>query len=375
MPQNVLGILGAGQLALFTANACEKQGLAFRIFASDPSEPAAIAYPANCSFGKIGDVDALKDSFAHCTHIALESEFWSPKQLETALSGKQICPSLVGYELVYGKIKQRQLMQRLDIAQPKFFIVHNEAELKKAFEKLNQNVVLKRSTGGYDGTGNRYANTYEAALDAAMGFGLQTEAVLVEEALTLTRELALTFFASDDQITYFPPVETLQDNHVCTTAVSPANLVVAERERLENVAKLLVASGMRGLFTLEFFREERGAWYYNEIAPRPHNSQHLSMDNCEFSQYDAIVNWVLDKPMPKRVNIIGDAAMVNILGKNDSADYQLSLPNHASDVEVRTYMYGKKISRLGRKLGHLTLLGPRERILSEAKNISKGYEL
>lgn len=375
MPQDVLGIVGAGQLALYTAMAAQKNGLNFHIYAANKDEPAALAFPTQCSFGDLGDVQALQKSLGHCTHIALENEFWSPLQLHQALGGKKFCPDLEGYAMVYGKINQRTLMNRLEVPQPLFRIVNSESELRRAFENLGKSVIIKKDVGGYDGTGNRYANNLEDALVAAKAFGLNDRAVLIEQALTLTRELALTFFVSDDRVTFFPTVETVQDSHVCTTAISPANLVSSERERLEMVAKHLSSAGARGLFTIEFFREERGPWYYNEIAPRPHNSQHLSMDNCELSQYEAIVYWVLNKEFPRQITMTGDAAMVNILGREDSDKYQLELPKVGADVEVRTYMYGKKQSRIGRKLGHLTLLGERNRILEEAKTLSQGYQL
>lgn len=376
MSHNVLGIIGGGQLALYIARSAVKRDVPFQIHAQNSDDPAATAYPQNCSFGPINDAEALSKAMAKCSHIALESEFWRPSVLKKALTGKKVCPELDSYELIYGKIAQRQLMTRLDIPQPRYRIVHNENECRRAFESFDRSVIIKCNTDGYDGLGNRYANTIDDLLSAAKFFKLSPEnPALIESALNLTRELALTFFASSGHISFFPPVETIQEDHVCTTAISPANLAAAERERLESVAKLLVTAGLHGLYTIEFFREERGPWRYNEIAPRPHNSQHLSMDNCNYSQYDAIIAWVKNERLPERITPIGDAAMVNILGKTSSATKELQLPEVGVDIELKTYMYGKKESRPGRKLGHLTLLGPRERILNEALRMSREYNI
>lgn len=373
---NVLGIIGAGQLALFSAQAAQKHEIDFIIYAENDLEPAALAYPSHCIYGAHGDEVALKKAFEKCTHVTLENEFWSPQKLSAALSDKIFCPDLFSYKSVYGKIEQRKLMHRLEVAQPKFHIINDFNELKSAFYDLNQNVVLKKNVGGYDGTGNFSATDLDQLNEAAKRFELNNNnPLLLEERLNLTRELALTFFATNNTITFWPAVETIQDGHVCTNAISPADLSLAEGERLEHTAKLLRSYGLRGLFTLEFFRCERGPWFYNEIAPRPHNSQHLSMVNCEISQYDAIAYWVKKERLPKYIPMTADAAMVNILGKKDAQDYHLKLPELSLDVEVKTYMYGKKESRSGRKLGHLAITGPRERILQEAKRLAEGYEL
>ena len=372
----ILGIIGAGQLALFTARAALKHGLSFRIYANNPDEPASLEFPEQTVFGKLHDESALKEALAPCTHLVLENEFWSPEQLERIFTNQAFCPSLESYKQVYGKIEQRKLMQQLGVSQPKFAIIHNLVEAKKAYQDLGESVVLKRSTGGYDGTGNVTASSWQQLEQACAKFGLaQTQPLLLEKCLSITREIALTFFISDDHISFWPVVETLQDDHVCTSAISPADLALAEGSRLENIAKHLRSRGCRGLFTIEFFREERGDWLYNEIAPRPHNSQHLSMENCQYSQYDAVTLWVLDQALPNYIPLKSDAAMVNILGRKNQEQYQLKLPEVPHLLTLKTYMYGKKEARPGRKLGHLALLGPRELIIKEALRLSKGYEL
>ncbi len=376
MSQNTLAILGAGQLALYIASSALKKGIPFKIIAQSKVDPAAIAFPNQSHFCQINDESLLADFTKDCTHIALENEFWSPRILKFVLEGKKVCPELTGYEMVYGKIRQRQLIKSLHISQPQYFIVHNNDEFERAFNFFGQNIVMKSNTGGYDGLGNKHITSLSQGLSGLKDFNASAvNPVLIEKQLELTRELALTFFSHDQFISFFPPVETIQEDHVCHTAISPANLAVAERDRLETVAKKLISKGLRGLYTIEFFREETGSWMYNEIAPRPHNSQHLSMDNCPMSQYDAIISWVNGDELPQRFNALFDAAMVNILGLKDAQTEQLSLPEIGSDIEVRTYLYGKIDSRPGRKLGHLTLLGPRERILNEAKRVSKEYRI
>lgn len=376
MSQNTLAILGAGQLALYIASSALKKGIPFKIIAQSKVDPAAIAFPNQSHFCQINDESLLADFTKDCTHIALENEFWSPRILKFVLEGKKVCPELTGYEMVYGKIRQRQLIKSLHISQPQYFIVHNNDEFERAFNFFGQNIVMKSNTGGYDGLGNKHITSLSQGLSGLKDFNASAvNPVLIEKQLELTRELALTFFSHEQFISFFPPVETIQEDHVCHTAISPANLAVAERDRLETVAKKLISKGLRGLYTIEFFREETGSWMYNEIAPRPHNSQHLSMDNCPMSQYDAIISWVNGDELPQRFNALFDAAMVNILGLKDAQTEQLSLPEIGSDIEVRTYLYGKSDSRPGRKLGHLTLLGPRERILNEAKRVSKEYRI
>lgn len=376
MSHNILAILGAGQLALYIAKSARKMAIPFRIIAQSESDPAFMAFPSQSVLCQLNDESTLSLVTKDCSHIALENEFWTPAILKSTFHDKKVCPELHGYEMVHGKIRQRQLMKSLHIAQPQYFIIHSKEEFKKAFNFLGQNIVMKRNTGGYDGLGNKHITHLEEGYHGLDSFNVSHDnPILIEKNLNLTRELALTFFSQEHDISFFPPVETLQEDHVCHTAISPANLAVAERERLENVAKKLVSKGLRGLYTIEFFREETGPWMYNEIAPRPHNSQHLSMDNCLKSQYDVIISWVKGEVLPQRINALGDAAMVNILGQRSALTDKLMLPEIGSDIEVRTYLYGKKESRPGRKLGHLTLLGPRNRILDEAKKVSKEYRI
>ena len=363
-------------MALFTAQAALKHGLPFHLYATEPAEPAALAFAEYCSYGPLGDADALSAALSHCTHIVLENEFWSPLQLTQALAGKAFLPQLESYQMVFGKVAQRSLIQKLNIAQPDYRIIKQQTELIAAFHELKGDVIIKQNIGGYDGLGNRQPKNLDEAIAAALDFGMEEgQLILVEQALNIKREIALTFFANSKHMTFFPIVETVQESHVCTHAISPALITDAQKQQLESVAKHIAGAKAHGLFTIEFFCESDGPWLYNEIAPRPHNSQHLSMDNCAISQYEAIIFEVLEKELPAKILHTSDAVMVNILGLDDCEHYQLALPKTPDDIEIHTYMYGKKRSRRGRKLGHLTLIGNRIKILNEAKSLIQEYKL
>jgi 5-(carboxyamino)imidazole ribonucleotide synthase len=266
-------------------------------------------------------------------------------------------PSAATVAVVQDKALQKALLRDANLPVPRFEVASAPGELEALGRDLGWPLVLKSRTLGYDGYGNATCADPGQAADAFARLD-RGDGVLVEEFVPFARELAVMVARrpSGETVPY-PVVETRQRDHVCHEVLVPAPIDPSDAERAEDLAVgAAVAAGALGVMGVELFALDGGATLVNELAPRPHNSGHYSIEACETSQFENHLRGVLDLPLGSVDLRCPSAVMINLLGGRDGP----SAPQIAPAMAVpgaHVHLYGKSEVRVRRKMGHVTALG------------------
>ena len=346
-----IGFLGGGQLARMSIMAAQRMGLS--CLSLDPAEttPASLVAPA--IQGRLDDPEALAPVFGQCAMVTLENEFVPAKVIRKALqmtgrAPNTLIPNVEALEVIQDKLTQRQALAKAGVPSPKAVPLDGDGAL--AVSKIGFPMVLKARFGGYDGKGTRFAKDANELEGFAHLWG-SGGGWLAEEYVPFKRELAVMVFVGRHGVGSFPTMESVQTNHVCDV-VFPA-----EADGSSIAAAAVAAVGGIGLFGVELFETQDGKLMVNELAPRPHNTGHYTLDWGGVSQFEQHVRMVLGIP-PAPVDGV-EAAMANLLGIEHAGDWRKGLVAAiGEDPAVRVHWYGKAESRLGRKMGHINAAGP-----------------
>jgi 5-(carboxyamino)imidazole ribonucleotide synthase len=218
--------------------------------------------------------------------------------------------------------------------------------------------MVKASAGGYDGKGIRVVRTDAEFAQVQKDFGLENgKTLLVEEMVKIKREVAQGFLRNNEgNVTFLPLVDTIQENGICNFVFYPAQVSEAVAQQVESMLTKLSNHPLIGIFNFEFFVGDKDQVYINEGAPRPHNSQHLTINASLLSQFDLLGLYLLgatDVPQKIRTK---NSAMINILGQSSGSSYELKLPEIKEEVEIFPKLYAKEKSSPGRKMGHVNIV-------------------
>lgn len=343
-----LGFLGGGQLARMSIQAAQRMG--YRCLSLDAHADTPASQLADSIEGRLDDADAIAQVFRACERVTLENEFIPAAAIEVALgiSGRRpdvLMPAVETLATVQDKLKQRTAYESANVHSPRAVAI--EGSLATAGKEIGYPMVLKARFGGYDGKGTRYAAdpTEAAAYEPLWGAG----GWLAEEFVPFRRELACMVYLSPAGDGAFPTMESVQTNHVCDL-VFPAGM---------DASTIAVAAaravGSSGLFGVELFELNDGSMVVNEIAPRPHNTGHYTLDWGGVSQFEQHVRLAMGHPPVEPAG--GPCCMANLLGQTDRDDFRAGIRAAIDgDPDVRVHWYGKQ-SRPGRKMGHLNVPG------------------
>ncbi|MGE0000967.1 MAG: ATP-grasp domain-containing protein [Fimbriimonadaceae bacterium] len=311
--------------------------------------------------GGLDDPHSLAEVLRSCERVTLENEFVPAEALFQALriserEGSCLVPGADVLGTVQDKLYQRQALAKHRVPQPEFCALDSPAELDVLADRLGEAYVIKKRFGGYDGKGTAFVQGSEGLAEARalVGEWLSQGGVLAEALVPFQRELAVMVAVGPQGLATFPAVETLQTERVCDLVwtISPH----PEAQRVASAA--IEAVGLAGLAGVELFETPQGEVLVNEIAPRPHNTGHYTLDWGGPSQFEAHVRCVLGLPLPKLSG--NEAAMANVLGREGAGDWRRAREAALhSDPEVFFHWYGKREARPGRKLGHINAVGSR----------------
>lgn len=339
-----IGFLGGGQLARMSIQAAQRMGL--KCLSLDISDDTPASQIADNIVGPLADVALIESLLRDCDRLTLENEFIPASAIQDAcgrasVPASRIVPSISCLSTIQDKLLQRQAYARNAAPSP------TAAEIVGS-PPLEFPLVLKARFGGYDGKGTRYAKTPE---DFEQHRPLWSQGGwMAEEFVPFKRELAVMVCRSESQTICFPTMETVQTNHVCDL-VFPANV-----DASAVAIKAVEAVEGYGLFGVELFETEDGKFLVNEIAPRPHNTGHYTLDWGGISQFEAHVRLVTGLPVPEPKG--QETCMANLLGIDDPGDWRDGLRAAIeADPGIHVHWYGKAESRPGRKLGHLNVVG------------------
>jgi 5-(carboxyamino)imidazole ribonucleotide synthase len=356
-----IGIIGGGQLARMSTQAAQQMGFAVAILDPDPDCPAAQVTP-HIVVGRIDDPAALKALARHCEIITLENEWVKPEHLRMLEEmGVSVYPSAQTVGLIGDKFDQRDHFARVGLPVPEARPIAGQAEARSLAGEWGYPMVLKARLGGYDGYGVRIVRSEE---EWASKFTEGTAgAWYAERFVPFAGELAVMVAHNRAGATsVYPVVESAQtsDGHRCDWVMAPAaNIGEEARIQAAHVAVEAVRSieGV-GIFGIELFHTADGGILINEIAPRPHNSGHYTMDCCATSQFAQHIRAVTGLTLGPTHLLSGGAAMANLLGqRNEDVDLRSNLSEALAAVPgAKVHWYGKRDARKGRKMGHINVL-------------------
>lgn len=355
-PAYDVGIAGAGQLARMTCLAAWPLGIRVAVLGRE-NEPAA-PMAAGMVDGDWKDADAVRALGAAVGVVTLENEFVDAAALASVqAAGTPVRPDASAMATVQDKALQKRLLADAGLPVPRFAVAGAAGDLDAIGRDLGWPLMLKARKLGYDGYGNATCRTPAEAVEA---FGRLDagEGVLVEAMVPFTNELAAMVARSPSgQEAVYPVVETVQRDHVCHEVLVPAPVAAPVLSLAGDVARAAAAAGRGlGVMGVEMFLLDDGSVLVNELAPRPHNSGHYTIEACETSQFENHLRGVLDLPLGDVSLRAPAAAMVNLLG-SAAGPAQPRRPDALAVPGAHLHLYDKAEVRPGRKMGHVTALG------------------
>jgi 5-(carboxyamino)imidazole ribonucleotide synthase len=373
-------MVGAGQLARMTAQAAIGLGITFRVLAADHGESAALVC-AGTELGDYRDGHDLRAFAAGCDVVTFDHEHVPPAELaalETA--GVTLRPGAGPLRYAQDKLAMREWLTARGIACPAYAPVAGPDEVAAFAARHGWPLVLKAISGGYDGRGVWVcAGPADAAgvLELAGSRGIS---LIAEEHVAFERELAaLAALSPARQGAAYPVVQTVQRDGICHEVLAPApGLSPGRRAEAQRLALTIAAElGVTGLLAVELFETADGL-LVNELAMRPHNSGHWTIDGCVTSQFEQHLRAVLNLPLGATDLTAPCVVMTNVLGGSDPDLHDRLIHVMAADPTIKVHLYGKVV-RPGRKVGHVTIAGQdvadlRDRARRAANFISLGTE-
>jgi 5-(carboxyamino)imidazole ribonucleotide synthase len=366
----VLGVVGGGQLARMMQPAAVALGVRLRLLATAADDSAALVVP-DTRLGHHTDADAVTALAAGVAAVTFDHEHVPTELLQSLeAAGVPVRPGAGALVHAQDKLVMRERLAAAGVPGPRWARAAGPADVVAFAEGAGWPVVVKTPRGGYDGKGVRVLAS-AADLPAVDGWFAAAPGggtLLVEEAVDFVRELAVLVARSPSgQAAAWPVVETVQVGGVCDTVIAPApGLDPDLAARATEVALRLAGDlDVTGVLAVEGFETRDGRFWVNELAMRPHNSGHWTIDGAVTSQFEQHLRAVLDLPLGDPRQRDRWCVMVNVLGAPAGPDganpyedlYRSYLHVMARDPAVKVHLYGKGV-RPGRKLGHVTAYGP-----------------
>lgn len=353
-----VGIVGGGQLARMSAAPAAALGIGLRVLATSPEESAAQVIH-DVVLGRHDDLAALKRMATGCDVVTFDHEHVPPAHLEQLEAmGVAVRPGPSALFHAQDKIHMRQALTDIDIPCPRWRVVSAMDHVEEFAAVTGWPVVLKTSRGGYDGRGVWVVGSAAQAADVLavpLAAGAQW---LAEERIDFVQELSAQVARSPHgQAVAYPVVRTVQANGICSEVVAPAPGLAAARavEAQEIALRIARDLNVTGMLAVELF-DDGTDLYVNELAMRPHNSGHWSIEGARTSQFENHLRAVLDLPLGDPTLVAPYAVMVNILGGDVGDLYSAYRHVLARDPGLKVHLYGKDV-RPGRKVGHVTVVG------------------
>ncbi|MBL8833049.1 MAG: 5-(carboxyamino)imidazole ribonucleotide synthase [Rhodospirillales bacterium] len=354
-PGSTIGILGNGQLGRMTALAAARLGLRTHCFGPEKDSPAEQV----CTRATIADYrdrKALAAFFKACDTVTYEFENIPVEGVAAVAKAgyAPLYPSAKVLATCQDRILEKSFLNRIGIATAPWTAVRTLRDLERGIAALGRPAVLKTARMGYDGKGQIRIGPRD---DLAEAFAVLkgTEGIL-EGFVDFRSELSVVVARGNSGTACYVPVENRHKHHILDVTIAPAKLPAATRREAEEMALHIAGKlGLVGVLAVEMFRTRKGELLVNELAPRPHNSGHWTIDACPASQFDQLARAVAGLPLgdPSRHS---DATMKNLIG--DDVD---AVPAILADRRAILHLYGKAEARPGRKMGHVTYLKKKSR--------------
>ena len=350
-PGATLGVLGGGQLGRMFAMAAEQMG--YRVAAYTPERDSAVSQVCSHTVcAAFEDTGQLKSFASAVDLVTIEFENIPVAALQTAAQHTLVRPAATVLAICQNRAREKGFLSERGFPVAKYRSVGARQDLARAEQEVGQPAVLKAAGFGYDGKGQRIVRSSADLLPAWSSLGEQES--ILEEFVDFEKEISVIGVRSAaSEFSAFGPIENVHRNHILDLSLVPAGLDGALADQAVRLTQHIMEElDAVGLLCVEFFVTSSGKLLINELAPRPHNSGHWSLDACSVSQFEQHVRAIAGLPLARPL-LRTAACMVNLLGDlwaDGEPDWgaALALP------DIHLHLYGKGQARPGRKMGHLT---------------------
>jgi 5-(carboxyamino)imidazole ribonucleotide synthase len=348
-PGGTIGILGGGQLGRMTAMAAARLGYRCHIYCPDKGAPASDVAAAT-TVAAYDDLAALQAFAQSVDVITFEFENVPASAGEKLAAWKPTRPDPRVLHLTQQRLREKNFLSSINVPVTRYLEVAHKEALPQAVQALGRPCVLKSASFGYDGKG-------QVRIDPETDLGpvwqqMGGELAILEAFVDFQREISVVIARGHDgAMAMYVPVENQHRNHILDTTIAPARIGPTVAVKAEAIARHIAQEiRLTGLLAVEMFVTRDGEVLVNELAPRPHNSGHWTLDACITSQFEQFVRAVCGLPLgsPERHS---DAVMKNLIG-DDVRDWRAIL----AEPGAKLHLYGKTEIRPGRKMGHVTRL-------------------
>ena len=352
-PNATIGLVGGGQLGRMSALAAARLGYRCHILTRERDSPAA-QVSHGVTISDYNDPDSLRAFAAAVDVISFEFENVSAEGLDLLASLKPVRPSPAILRVSQDRIAEKTFVNGRGIATAPWRKVESLEELQAAAAALGLPAVLKTTREGYDGKGQAILR---APADLAPAFArLRPKPLILEGFIDYAMEISVVAGrGGDGALSAFDTVENRHRDHILDLTLAPARVPAAIGEAAQEIARdIATGLDLTGLLAVEMFVDAEGRVLVNEIAPRPHNSGHWTLDACPMSQFELHIRAIAGLPLPPATRH-ADAVMKNLVGPEEAALW----PRILATPGFIPHLYGKADALPGRKMGHVTRLFPK----------------
>lgn len=350
-----IGIIGGGQLGKMMILDAKRLDCYFAILDPTLHCPAHSIADAHIVAG-FDDIEAIKRLAEKVDVVTYEFEHISLQALqELEAMGHKVYPSSETLAHIQNKYDQKCWLKEHGLPVPAFQRVETIADIRQAEAQFTYPMILKTCTGGYDGKGNAVISSREDIARAYDALGNGSLPLMIEEFIPFTKEVSVLACRSVNGATVvFPVAENVHKNSILDETTVPAVLSPeTTKEAMDVAERCLHAFNAYGMLCVELFVTRDGHVLVNELAPRPHNSGHYTIEGCVTSQYENHIRGILGLPLGNP-DLIRPSAMKNIIGDHNAPAEVLGLEEAYKEPDVKIHIYGKEEVKTGRKMGHIT---------------------
>jgi len=349
-PNATIGLVGGGQLGRMSALAAARLGYRCHILTREPDSPAT-QVSAGVTISDYAGPASLRAFAAAVDVISFEFENVSADGLELLASLKPVHPAPAVLRISQDRVTEKRFLNGAGVATTAWAEVETVAELERAVARIGLPAVLKTTRYGYDGKGQA---RLRGMADLAPAFAtLEPKPLILEGFVDFAAEISVVVArGADGTVSMFDAVENRHREGILDLTLAPARVPLVIAEQAQAVAcRIAAALDLIGLLSVEMFVDADGRVLANEIAPRPHNSGHWTIDACPASQFELHIRAIAGLPLPPAVRH-SDAVMKNLVGPEELALW----PEILATPGLIPHLYGKAVARPGRKMGHVTQL-------------------
>ncbi|MBC7836249.1 5-(carboxyamino)imidazole ribonucleotide synthase [Acetobacteraceae bacterium] len=355
--KKTIGIVGGGQLGRMLTEAAHTLGFSVYVLDPTPESPAGLVADRQAK-GEFTNPEHVREFAQAVDLLTFEIESANAEALEQIAQKRpdDVQPLPTTLSLIRDKLAQKKLLAVNNIAVAPFREVSNVADIEAVVKEWSYPLVLKARFGAYDGRGNAVLSTKDDIPMALSKLGEKN--LYIEKFVPFQKELAVVAARTrSGEMAVYPVVETIHKNNICHMVVAPAPVAPEVLEKAQELAaKVLEVFSGAGVFAVEMFLTKEGEVMVNEVAPRVHNSGHFTIEACETSQFEQHIRAIAGLPLGGTALKVPVAVMINILGERTGPADPKGV-TEAQMLGAAVHIYGKKETKLERKMGHITVVG------------------